>query len=335
MDRDPLLIAMIGNFEPTYSTENEYRHAWEAAGHQVLTFQEGDSTALDLLTHRFRMSGDARPDLVHWTRTASLAARVGDARLWEMLRMAGRHGVPVVGVHLDIWIGFEREREVATDPYFRGVDLLMTADGGNDDAWASYGVEHQWLLPAISERWLGVGTPRDEYRSKIAFTGSWQGHYHKEARHRHELVEFLQRTYGDDCAFYPKRGQHAIRGLELNDLYASVDVVVGDSAVLPGKGFYCSDRIPETLGRGGILVHPYVEGVYGHQGEGLPFWCGGAWGWEAGDWAGLEHIIEVARDSNYQRDDSRLRAVEHIRTAHTYTHRAREIIQALEDRGML
>lgn len=320
-----LTVAFIGNFEPEFSTENEYRDAWERAGHLVVPYQEGDVGRLAALVEHLQSTDP--PDLVQWTRTGGLAARVGNERLWEMLRIAGRHSVPVVGVHLDIWWGFEREREIPTDPYFRGVDLLMTADGGNQDAWESVNVNHRWLLPAISERWLGVGTPQQKYRSKIAFTGSWQGGYHPEATHRHELVDWLARTYGDDVRFWPKRGQHAIRGRELNDLYASVDVVVGDSAVLPGKSHYCSDRIPETLGRGGLLLHPFVEGI---QEVFESFW------WEQGDWSRLEHEIEriasfdIADDEHHRREN-----VDHIAGAHTYSHRVREIVAALEDEEML
>ena len=53
-----------------------------------------------------------------------------------------------------------------------------------------------------------------------------------------------------------------IRGKELNDLYATAKVVVGDTLC---KGFnypyYFSDRLFETTGRGGFLIHPYIKGL--------------------------------------------------------------------------
>jgi hypothetical protein len=324
-----LRVALLGNLEPEFSTENEYRDAWQRNGVSVVTYQEGDPhemlRLMDVLT-----TAD-KPDLIQWTRTKGLADRVGDALQWQMLRMAGRAGVPVVGVHLDIWIGLEREFQVTLDPYHRGVDLLLTADGGNQDAWRHHGVNHRWLLPAISERWLGVGTPQEKYRSKIAFTGSWQGGYHPEAKHRHQLVAWLQETYGDDVRFYPKKGQHAIRGRELNDLYASVDVVVGDSAVLPGKGFYCSDRIPESLGRGAILVHPAVQGINAQPGDpfDMPVW-------PAGDWAALKRVVDTLLSYNDdQRGFLRSEHVLQIEAGHTYTHRCREIVEIMNNEGLL
>jgi hypothetical protein len=50
----------------------------------------------------------------------------------------------------------------------------------------------------------------------------------------------------------------------LNDLYASIKVCIGDS-IFANQGKspkYVSDRATETQGRGGVLVHPRVEGVH-------------------------------------------------------------------------
>ena len=278
-------VAIWGNTEPPHSTENEYRKAWGYAGHEVECFQEG---SVDEAERLIGAIVGREVDLVQWTRTRGLSDRIGDELQWKLLTLAARAGVPVVGVHLDIWIGFEREAEVAAAPYFR-CDLMLTADGGNQDAWERYGINHRWLLPAISQDNLGIGTPRDEYRSKVAFVGSWQGHYHPEAKHRHELIAFLNREFDRSCAFWPKQGQHAVRGRDLNDLYASVDVVVGDSAVLPGKDRYLSDRTPESMGRGAILLHPAVGGV--NAAEGDPFHPE-AIVWPQGDWAALRDNVE-------------------------------------------
>ena len=58
------------------------------------------------------------------------------------------------------------------------------------------------------------------------------------------------------------RGQPSIRNHDLNRLYASVKVCVGDS-LCPGFNHprYWSDRLPETIGRGGFIIHPRIEGI--------------------------------------------------------------------------
>jgi spore maturation protein CgeB len=49
-----------------------------------------------------------------------------------------------------------------------------------------------------------------------------------------------------------------VRGLPLNELYSSTKIVVGDSQPSP---HYWSNRLYETLGRGGFLLHPHTEGI--------------------------------------------------------------------------
>lgn len=311
-----MLIAYIGNFEPPHSTENDILWSLESLGHRVRRHQEGQ---IDKIVELINWRLHEKPDVVLWTRTKGLADKVPTALLWEMLAELRRGGIPIVGYHLDRWWGLKRHVEIYDHPFFR-VDLLCTADGGHDEEWEAAGITHQWMPPAICGKNLGVGVPQEKYRSRIAFVGSWQD-YHPEWKHRTELVRFLERKYGDDVQFWPRRGEHAIRGDELKNLYASVDVVVGDSCLVPKRDgspmtHYCSDRIPETLGRGGILVHPLVKGI---NDFGDPFRGPCTWMWELGDWDDLAHQIETALSPGYE--PMRDSAVNFIRAQHTYEKR--------------
>ncbi len=51
-----------------------------------------------------------------------------------------------------------------------------------------------------------------------------------------------------------------VRGHDLNNCYASCKVVVGD-CFGAGTPNYWSDRVPETCGRYGLLIHPAVDGL--------------------------------------------------------------------------
>jgi spore maturation protein CgeB len=55
-----------------------------------------------------------------------------------------------------------------------------------------------------------------------------------------------------------KNDANEMRGTALNYLYAKTKVVVGDSVISPN---YWSNRVVETLGRGGFLIHKEVEGI--------------------------------------------------------------------------
>ena len=320
-------LAYIGNFEPEFSTENEILHALGVLGHEVTPVQEQvihDWGNLLIAIKRGEL------DLVLWTSTRGLATQVGFEPQWQMLDTARRYKVPTVAIHLDRWWGLDREHQLES-PFF-SCQHVYTADGGHQAEFESIGVNHTWFPPAISERWCQPGTPRPEYECDVLFVGSWQGGYHKEWMHRAELVDFLARTYGDRFLALPRRGRPAIRGLELNDVYWSAKVVVGDSCLVPKADrspmtHYCSDRIPETLGRGGILLHPSVYGVDQVFGDHFL--------WALGDWADLRETIDaLLHEEGWvagSRDNHRLQQIEHMKREHTYTSRMEWVLKEVTE----
>lgn len=332
-----MLIAQIGNFGPPHSTENHLNQALRWLGHTVLQIQEEDGRGWDHL-RRFP-SGYG---LVLWTRTASLSAQVGDsvkAGTIDALRTAG---VPIVGFHLDRWWGLRRAAEVTKDIYFRGVDLLITADGGHEKEWIDAGVRHEWMAPAVSHLECLPGEFKGELFSPVAFVGSWQGHYHDEWPHRRELVEWLATTYGDLCQFWPRRGEPAVRGDDLRHLYASAQVLVGDSCLVPNAdgspaSHYWSDRIPETLGRGGLLVHPRVEGM----GTAGFYDKDTLLTWELGNWDELAAKIDWAlagRGRHMRTNEANAiacRGRAEVLRSHTYLERMRQLGLLLDAHQLL
>jgi len=233
---------------------------------------------------------------------------------------------PIVGYHLDLWWGLDREHRIYESPFFR-CDLVCTADGGHDDRWEEAGVVHQWMPPAISRFEANRGTPRREYKSDIAFVGSGQGGYHTESQHRHQLIEWLSSTYRDRVKFWPLAGQHAVRGTDLQDLYASAKVIVGDSCNVPNLSRYWSDRVPETLGRGGFLLHPTVEGLDQVHPDLVT--------WTAGDWEHLRSLIDCFRDLPEARAASTESTYRHTLAFNTYEARMKSLIATLKERHLL
>lgn len=90
--------------------------------------------------------------------------------------------------------------------------------------------------------------------------------------------------------------------------------------------FYWSDRCPETLGRGGFLIHPFVEGIK-EAFPAMPVW-------NLGNWENLRVLIDLWLDNDLER---RARAEENrarvLNTA-TYEVRMRELVALMKDRGM-
>lgn len=327
-----LRVCYVGNGLPPHSTENHVARALRNRGHVVTFLQENQSRTWRALARQA-----PRADLLLWTRTGWDWPRYGlshvdaDGLQRQSLARCADAGIPSVGYHLDRWWGLDREGQIATEAFFK-VRCLVTADGGHDEQWAKAGIDHAWLPPAISLAETAPGVFRPGLASDVAFVGSWQGGYHPEWPHRAELVAFLRDTYGDRCAFWPKPGRPAVRGRALRNLYASVEVLVGDSCLAGGVRAYNSDRIPETLGRGGFLVHPDVAGVT----DGTQYTAGEHLAtWPLGNWGALRQVID-----GVLADDEGRRAVAaagraHVLARHTYEHRVDQLVELLTERGLL
>ena len=265
-----------------------------------------------------------------WTTTEDKAKCVPTATQRELQYTAKMAGISVWGFHLDRWWGLDRWERVLTDPFFR-CTYVLTADGGHQDAFEAAGVNHLWSPPAIAPHNAYIGPYKLEYDYDIVFVGSWQGGYHPEWEHRRQLIKHLQRKWASHVEFFPQPSRPAVRGRDLADLYASAKVVVGDSCLVPKLDgtpmtHYVSDRVFETIGRGGYLLHPYVEGVIGLESElkdlGVPLYAGKHLGaWPLGDWDKLDAAVECALDCEQDRDRVRTAGHLHVKANHTYANR--------------
>lgn len=308
-------VGYIGNFGPSHSTETHVSRAFTSQGHTVTQLQENEPLQwFDLDPSRF--------DMILWTRTGwdwklyGTTAGEAHVRQRRLIELSAERGVPTVGYHLDRWWGLSRQGEISTEPFFC-VSLLITADGGHQEQWAAAGINHAWLPPGVSAPECAPCEPHNEYRSRVAFVGSWEN-YHTEWRHRFDLVKHLRDNW--DCAFWPKP-RTAVRGDELRKLYASTEVNVGDSCLLGNADSYWSDRIPETLGRGGFLIHPHVNGLDEHfqPGEHLATWA-------VNDWAGLDERINYYLECPDERKRIAASGRAHVLAHHTYEVRVGQII---------
>ncbi len=268
----------LGNHSISITTESYVAQALEHLGHTVARFQE-NTVATHHLPAKLAAQGIST---LFWTRTPSYRCDA-DMQAW-LVKECDRRGIRTVGLHLDKYWDLDRERDILEHPWFRQ-DVVFTADGGNQDRFADAGVNHEWWRPAISASQLGRGVHTPEYASPVAFVGSQR--YHREWPWRQQLIKHLNVTYRRRFRQFGRSGDR-LADHQLADAYASVDVVVGDSCLV-GKhpSLYWSNRIPETLGRGGLLLHPYVQGIEDHyvDGEHLVLY-------KAGDWPGLKKLID-------------------------------------------
>lgn len=306
-------IAFRGNFSVDYSTESHVAASLELMGHEVVRLQESE-VDWATTTAEAEMS-----DMLLWVQTYGYAVGWGrDVAADSLARLRDR-GVPSVGFHLDLWWGLDRADQLTVEPFFR-VAHLFTADGDHDDGWASLGVNHHWSPPAVFGPECVPGMPQGRYRSDVAFVGSWQHYGHAEWwPYRKATLDFLKATYRSRVRFWP-RGR-AVRGRDLNNLYASVKVVVGDSCFADRAIRYFSDRAFETVGRGGFLVMPYIPGLADllEDGKHCRYY---PWG----DHQELRRLIDFYVTHDEERERIRTQGQEHVRASHTYEDRMRAVL---------
>lgn len=306
-------IAYIGNFTgATFSTENDIKWTLTSMGHMVFPIQEDrDSTADVLNTARERNC-----KLVLWTRTHGFNLR-GDA--WAMTAELRKMGIKTAAFHLDKFWGLDkddgRESRIKDHPFFF-LDKVFTPDGGNDDRWKAAGINHYWMLPGVVSRDCYFGQSSLEFGNQIAFAGATT--YHAEYPFRTLLVQRLREIYGTNFRTYS-----GVREDRLNSLYATARVVVGDHCFSGTAERYCSDRLPETIGRGGFIIYPETKGIT----DALP----GLVTYRPGDIEDLKKKIDYFLDDDHQNERIVRRnfAHEFVKANWTYTNRMQVLLKEM------
>lgn len=303
-------IGFIGNFIPPYSTENDRKWSFEKLGHEVITFQENQTSALDLVAAMHDL------DMLVYSHTHGWEI----SGLKHVFSKYYSRGIPTVSVHLDRWAWLDRVKDVGHEATWF-TEYLFMADASPEavELYDKLGIKWYYLKAGVVERDCYIAQQdRNAFSHDIVFVGS-KG-YHPEYPERPQLIEFLQNTYGSRFGHYGNDGIKVVRGHELNVLYASAKIAVGDSC-FGGRPNYVSDRYYETRGRGGFLIHPQVEGV---DSEGVIFY-------KAGDLESLKFTIDrmLSDEANSYREKLRMQGFSHVQQHETYTNRAQEMLQII------
>lgn len=302
-------VAFVGNFGAPFSTENDLAWTFEQLAWRVIRLQENSASTDDIL------AAALESDFLLWVHTHGWKSQ-GRVSMGDVLAVCKERFVPSVGVHLDRYFGIAaREDMVRNHPFFRCAEL-WTADGGNQNKFSALGIRHHWMPPAICYRHCKSGDRKPEYECDVAWVGSGRD-YHQEYPFRRQLIDWLDQPR---LNFTVKRwgGDRPGARAELNDIFASCKVVVGDS-MFAGAPRYWSDRIPEVRGRGGFLLHPASEGMS----------FTGLGNYRAQDLEDLESCIGYYLANDEKREEMRTLGYEQTKRHDTYTHRMLAILNHL------
>lgn len=304
-------IAVLGNHEVSYCTERELDWTLEERlGHRVIRLQENKVSAQEVV----QACRERAVKLLIWVHTHGWDV-LGDLN-W-MLSQLRQSGIKTASFHLDRFWGLnqldQREERIGTHPFWR-TDKVFTADGGNDEKFKALGINHVWMPPAVVEKACKFGVPSPQFNCPIAFVGATG--YHPEYGFRSMLINRLRERYATNFRTYD-----GIREDTLNNLYATVSVAVGDSC-FAGADRYWSDRVPETIGRGGFLIFPETPGLD------IP----GLVTFQPGNIDELMKKIDYWIDDDHKQERIRRRneAHEFVKKNHTYTNRMQELLRVME-----
>lgn len=308
-------IVFLGNFRVDYTSETHHALSLESLGHKVIRLQETQAKAENIYEQA------SKSDLFVWVHTHSWKTP-GRVTMSQVLRQLKADNVPTITYHLDLWFGLQRQKDLESVPVYKDIDHFFTVDKQMAEWFNRETQVKGHYLPA------GVYDVDCQYRESsrqkdIIFVGSRK--YHPEWKYREQLISWLENNYINRFEHYGSGGIKNVRGKELNRLYWNTKIVIGDSLCINyDYPYYWSDRVYETLGRGGFMIHPYIKGMEEEfqNKKHLVFY-------EYGNFDQLKELIEYYLENEKEREEIRIAGHELVKNNYTYRHRWIHILKEL------
>lgn len=315
-------IVFLGNFNVSYTSETHHANTLEKLGHEVIRLQESVATAIEII------QASISSDLLIVVHTHGWETPL--MSLGETLNLIS---TPVITYHLDLWLGLQRQNDLINDKFYSSIDYFFATDklmcdwfNDNTDVIGKY------VMAGCYDEECYLLDNAGSYDTDIIFTGS-KG-YHSEWSYRPKLIDWLSSTYKSRFNHYGNDGIKVVRGEELNNLYASSKIVVGDTLCINyDYPYYFSDRLFEVTGRGGFLIFPYIKGIekaFVIEGENKEIVT-----YKFNDFEDLKSKIDYYLENDEERESIRERGQMRVKNDHTYTRRWDKILDILKSDNVI
>lgn len=272
-----------------------------------------------------RVLGEAiSSDLFIWIHTHGWETP-GQHRI-DILKELKYAGIPTMTYHLDLWLGLKRQNDLDNDPFYKQIGHFFATDKLMADWFNENTAVKGHFLPAgvFGEECYIHPDYDGTFDYDVIFVGS-KG-YHPEYPYRPKLINFLRETYGDRFLHVGGDGDTGtVRGDALNKIYARSKIAIGDTLNIDFKyPYYSSDRLFESIGRGGFTIYPNIIGLdaYFEDNKEIVFY-------QHGDLKDLKTKIDYYLEHNEERESIRLAGHERTKSEHTYKHRWATILTEL------
>jgi len=299
-------IIYIGDFEQKFDTERYVAHAFKELGYDVLCLSE-NRISVNNLPSMLHEIIEYNPEFVLFSKGRP------QGEVDELVKLLKTFKIKTITWLFDLYFGLKSDRinrlKSGRCPY--NSDIIISTDGGHQKEFGEIGIKHICVRQGIHKP-EAILYEKDKVHD-IIFVG---GDYFNN---RGWLLNGLKDKYGSKFETFGFPEQ--IRNLPLNELYASTKIVVGDSQPSPN---YWSNRIYETLGRGGFLIHPKVEGLEKEFEDKVHLVL-----YERENIEELTKLIDYYLEHEEEREKIRKAGFEHVRDNYTYEDRCKELLSKI------
>lgn len=307
-------IVYLGNFN---SPNAEYiSKALEELGHTVTRRHEDNTTIEQLMLiikdHDMLFTEEARlkGDYFYGNKHKGEKDRIkGD------IRKAMKRIKTVPWLTNVFWAIPERHHLIKDNPIFEA-DQVFTTDGGRDKEWKEAGVNHFCIRQGIHEPEAYIAKAGNQKKKRVGFIGENNQRFWP---YREKLLGFLIKTYGARFKWVGGGSSNGtVYGKDLNDLIATIEVVVGDSVYSP---HYWSNRVYEMTGRGAFLIMPETRGLREEFPDLVTY--------QYNDFKELEEKIVYYIEHPKEREENMLKNFKRCVTNFTYQKRVESILNTI------
>ncbi len=284
-------------------TEGHIKYALEQLGHEVVPIDESTFVDKDITSIK-----DADLLLFH---KAGLGRNLEGKNIETMVRLLNNVVCKKVFWYFDriIYCGlpFKEDRQVLIDTFSKYCDYGFLTD---DTFIRRNRYKNLYkLMQGIGNEDTSLGKYRKEYDFDVVFTGS------PYTEQRQDFVRLLSVKYGKRFAVF-----NNVFNRDLYDMCASAKIFV--APLFPSDDFHWSSRIYMTIGSGGFMVHPDLEGLKEEFTEGKHF---------AGykNEKGMIETIDYFLEHEDMRKAIQMEGYKHCLANHTYLDRVKKMLDRI------
>lgn len=307
-------IAFIGKFNEIHHEEGKAL-SLERLGNTVYRFDETTFNTNNLLNNTNSLLSIS-PDVVIFTKL-----RIPNSM--EFIRTMKSNNILTVSWFPDYcnvgqWENTSFKMNDLRNCPIANSDLVLIPDNTNTTKWKALGVNQRCVRQAIYDECCYKGIKTKHFDADILFVGSINNGLYK---YRIKLIDFLKTTYGNKFIHYGMSNDMHLRGNDLNNAIASVKIIIGDSVYAPE---YWSNRIYETIGRGGFCIHSSTSGLDKEYEVGKHFDI-----YTTNDLNNLKEKIDYYLKEDDLRNTISNAGMEYTKQNHTLLNRSKQVIDII------